>query len=210
MTVDNKKGAPGAMKCLLLDSKYAPLARGLLESPPDAQNLQIRILDDKADEVFLHEVIQVVSMKADEPARLGRIIRRRDDTMVLEPLRALGAEVRQNLRIPVRFDSFVYPITGDWKGRIPVISRDLSCGGISFYSAFDFAKGEQLEIIVPITSNPLILKCEILNLRPSGSAMRLYAAKFVDMIDDEETLVREAAFSVQLQNRADVPTGEFS
>lgn len=203
MIVSNKKDARGVVRCLLLDSKYAPLARGILESPTDAQNLQVRVLDDKTDEVLLHEVIQVISMQAETPAWLGRIIRRRDDVVVLESMRSLGAEVRQNLRMPVQFESFAYPITGDWQGRVPVLSRDLSCGGISFYAAFDFAEGEQLEIVVPITANLLILKCQILKLRPSTGGMQIYAAKFVDMIDDEESRVREAVFSVQLKSRAD-------
>ena len=197
-----RKNKTAGIKCLLLDSKYAPLARGILESPPDASNLQVRILDDKSDEVYQHEVIQVVFMQGSAPARLGRIIQQRGDRMVLEPMRSLGAEVRQNLRMPVAFESFVYPVDDSWTGRVPVRSRDLSCGGISFYAAFDCNEGEQLEVVVPLTSNPLILRCEILKLRPAGNNMQLYAAKFVDMIDDEETRVREAVFSIQLQSRA--------
>ena len=36
---------------LLLDSKSAPLARGVLETAPDGPILQIRVLDGKEDEV---------------------------------------------------------------------------------------------------------------------------------------------------------------
>lgn len=198
----NSKKDSGAVKCLILDSKYVPQARGILESPFDAPHIHVRILDGKTDEVFTHSVIQVITMQPDAPARLGRIIGRRGDVMVLEPLRALGAEVRENLRMPVAFESFVYPLTGEWHGRIPVQGRDLSCGGISFYAAFLFEEGEQIEIVIPITANPLILKCEILKLRTANKDLQIYAAKFIDMIDDEESRVREAVFSIQLQNRA--------
>lgn len=119
--------------------------------------------------------------------------------IVLDPLRALGEEVRQNLRMPTSFESFVYPVTG---GQVPIRANDLSCGGVSFFCAHDFAIKERFEIVVPITFEaPLVLKSEILRARPAGGAIQLYAAKFVDMIHDEERRVREAVFSVQLQRK---------
>ena len=48
---------------LLLDSKSAPLARGVLETAPDGPILQIRVLDGKEDEVAQHEVIQLVGIR---------------------------------------------------------------------------------------------------------------------------------------------------
>ncbi len=56
---------------------------------------------------------------------------------------------------------------------------------------------------MPITSEPLILKCQVLRRRPSDRKDEvLYAAKFVEMCDDEEMIVREAVFSVQVRSRA--------
>lgn len=186
---------------LLLDSRNSPLARCKLESPPDAPALQIRVLDDKVASVMDHEDVQLVSLESDGPVLLGRILRRRNDIIVLEKLQSLGVEIRQNLRMPARLTTFIYPITGSWRGRRKVETNDLSCGGLSFFCEEPLENEEQLEIIIPITAEPVILRCCILRQRPSGRESPLYAAQFVDLCDDEEVMVREAVFNVQLQNR---------
>ncbi len=186
---------------LLLDSRNSPLARCRLESPPDSPALQIRVLDNKVSDVMNHEDIQLVSLESNGPALLGRILRRRNDVIVLEKLQSLGLEVRQNLRMPARLTTFIHPITGVWHGRRKVETNDLSCGGLSFFCEEPLENEEQLEIIIPITAQPLILRCRILRQRPSGRETPLYAAQFIDLCDDEEVMVREAVFNVQLQNR---------
>lgn len=188
-------------KYLLVDSRQAPLARAVLESSAQAQNWQIRILDDKIDEVMKHELVQMVSMVDGAPSLLGRIIRNRGDRIVVEPLHPLEESLRQNLRMPVRFESFIYPLSGKWTGRRTVQSLDLSCGGIAFYSEQVLEDREQVEVVIPITGQPLVLRCEVIRQRPSSrSAELLYACKFVDLCEGEERMVREAVFGVQLRS----------
>lgn len=186
---------------LLLDSKNNPLAKGHLESPPDAPNMQVRVEEDKMTEVLDHEELQLVCMDEEKTSLLGRIIMHRRDIIVLEKLKSLGAEIRQNLRMPVQFESFIYPLTGAWKGRRPVLSHDLSCGGIAFFCDGVLEDGEELEIVIPITEEPLVLRCRVLRQRLSGRNTPLYAAKFVELCADEDRMVREAVFNVQLKKR---------
>lgn len=187
---------------LLLDSRNMPLASGTLESPPNAPNLQIRVLDDRISDVLEHEEIQLIPMAADSPSLLGRIVRSRNDIISLEKLQALDSDMRQNLRVPTDFSSFIYPMSGRWRGRREITCHDLSCGGIAFFCDDPLEIGEQIEAVVPITVEPLVMRCKILRQRPSeDESSTLYAAKFVDMCDDEETYVREAVFSTQLQSR---------
>ena len=186
---------------LLLDSSGVPLARGRLESPPEAPNLQVRVEEGKICAVLDHEDLQLVGMEEDGPILLGRIIRRRENVIVLEKLKVLGAEVRENLRMPVSFESFLYPVTGKWKGRRTVTAHDLSCGGIAFYCDEALEDREVAEIVVPITAQPLVLRCRVLRQRPSNRDAPLYAAKFIELCNDEDRMVREAVFSVQLSQR---------
>lgn len=190
---------------LLLDSTSAPLARGKLESPVSAQNLQIRVLEGKAEDVALHEIIQLVGKGSGELAVQCRLLQQRGDRIVLGKGASLGEDFRRNLRIPVKFKSFLYPISGTWKGRREVQSVDLSCGGISFRGEYGLENRERVEIVIPITVEPLVLRCEILRQQALRGDRAFYAAKFVDMCDDEETLVREAVFRVQLQDRSRRP-----
>lgn len=187
----------------LLDSRNAVLAQGRLENPPNAPDWQVRVPEDKISAVMEHEEIQLVPIDGDGDALLGRVRRNRNDLIVLQKLQSLGSEMRQNLRMPTHFQSFIYPVSGGWKGRRQAEANDLSCGGVAFFCAQQLEDGEVVELVVPITSEPLILKCQVLRRRPSDREDEvLYAAKFVEMCDDEEMIVREAVFSVQVRSRA--------
>ena len=135
---------------LVLDSRYLPVARAAKEVVTESGQWQLRVLDDHIDAVLSHEVVQLVGKKDEDAALLGKIIKARGDRIVVEPMRALGADVRQNLRIPLRFDSFIYPVTGKWQGRLAVQGNDLSCGGVSFYCDAVLEKGEEVEIVLPV------------------------------------------------------------
>ena len=187
----------------LLDSRNAVLTQGRLENPPDAPDWQVRVPEDKISAVMEHEDFQLVPIDGDGDALLGRVRRNRNDLIVLQKLQSLGSEMRQNLRMPTHFQSFIYPVSGGWKGRRQAEANDLSCGGVAFFCAQQLEDGEVVELVVPITSEPLILKCQVLRRRPSDREDEvLYAAKFVEMCDDEEMIVREAVFSVQVRSRA--------
>lgn len=187
----------------LLDSRNAVLAQGRLESPPDAPDWQVRVPENKVSAVMEHEEIQLIPIDGDGEALLGRVRRNRNDVIILQKLQSLGSDMRQNLRMPTHFQSFIYPVSGEWKGRRPAEANDLSCGGVAFFCAQPLEEGEVVEMVVPITSEPLILKCQVLRRRPSDREHEaLYAAKFVEMCDDEEMIVREAVFSVQVRSRA--------
>lgn len=186
---------------ILLDRKNSPLTRGTLECPPDAPRLYVRVSDELIPELTQHELIQLIGVTRDLPSLLGRIVGSRRDVLILEPSESLAENVRQNLRVPVNFDTFLYPLTGTWRGRRYIISHDLSCGGISFYCRDPLSVGEQCEVVIPITSQPLILRCELLRvLKEQTDRGTLYAAKFVDLCPTEETITREAIFNIQLQN----------
>ena len=124
---------------------------------------------------------------------------RRGNVVSIQSVRELGEDVRRNLRMPVRFESYLYPRSDAWKGRIPVLSNDLSCGGVAFFCAHKLEPGERNQIVIPVTSQPLLVDIKILRERPSPEPIPLYAAAFTDLIHDQETMIREAVFSIQLR-----------
>ena len=187
---------------LILDTQNHALANGELASPAGTTPMRLSILDNKVDHVMEHEVITLFSSLTTELPIQCRILRQRGDVVLVEKIATLDPEVRRNLRVPVKFDSFAYPLPGSaWKGRIPVQSIDLSCGGIAFYADHVFELHEHMEIVVTPTEEPVILHCEILRQQELQNGRYLYATKFVDMCEDEEVVVREAVFSLQLQAR---------
>lgn len=187
---------------LVLDSRGEPLARAMLEGRQDTPTLQFEVLDGKTDAVMAHEQLRFLPIADSRQALLGRVLRCRGERVTVEKLQHLDSELRQNLRMPTSFETLIYPITGSWKGRRRVESNDLSCGGIAFFTRHPLEEKERFEMVIPITTQPVILRCEIIRERPcSREDMIMYAAKFVDMCHDEEMLVREAVFNVQLSAR---------
>ena len=193
---------------LLLDSVNNPLARGKLEGPPNGEIFQMLVLDNDVEKVTRHEVIVLMSMSGSEPPLQCRIVRQRGDRVALEKIASLDPDLRRNLRVPIKFDTFIYPITGRWRGRRAVKSIDLSCGGVAFYGDGGLDVGEKLEMVIPVTEEPVILRCEVLRRKELRNDKLLYAVKFVDMCEDEEVTVREAVFSIQLENRPHAAGGD--
>lgn len=191
---------------LLLDSEGRPLAQARPQGPASMTgNLwQLVVLDDMIDLVLEHKQFKLMAMTDASPSYEGKLMRSRNDMIQLEVQKtaASGNDMRKNLRVRVDFESFIYPLTGGWPGRRRVESHDLSCGGIAFYTDHSLQVGEQFEVVVPVTSQPLVVRGQILRMRPSGEGGSiLYAAKFVDLCNDEETLLREAVFNLQLSAR---------
>ena len=185
---------------LILDSQGAPLANAVLESPPNSEVLQIRVLGGKEEKVAEHREIQLIGMDDSTPNRVGVIIRSRGDQMVIQPTAALGPAARENLRIATDFKSVMYPVTGGWKGQKAFQAKDLSCGGIAFWPEVSLGEREIVEMVLPVTDAPLIVKTQVLRqLEDEEHPDRpLYATKFVDLIQDEEALIRKAVFSIQI------------
>ncbi len=191
---------------LLLDSKGSPIARGRIQGRTDGPYWQIQVEDGKIDEILEHKKLKLLSIMDTGPSYEGVIVRSRNDMIQLEvsKINRDAGDMRKNLRVVVRFQSLIYPVTGQWKGRREIESNDLSAGGIAFYTDHSLQVGEQLEVVIPVTSEPLVVTCQVLRMRPTERAAvpLMYAAKFVDLCNDEETLLREAVFNLQLKGRA--------
>ena len=191
---------------LLLDSRGAALAQARPQGPAATGGSlwQMTVLDDKIDLVLKHKKFKLMAITDSSPSYEGTLVRSRNDIIQLEVRKTAAGDndMRKNLRVPVSVGSFIYPITGGWPGRRRVRTNDLSCGGVAFFTDHSLRAGEHFEIVVPVTSEPLVVKGEVLRVRPSGEGGSiLYAAKFIDLCNDEETILREAVFNLQLSGR---------
>ena len=196
-----KKNKPKNV-CVLLDSTTSRvLARGNMEGPPDGRNIQINIFEGNPLDVVNADNVQIIPADESQPPKLGHVIQRKGEMLVMEPLRELvGNEIRENLRMPVDFETYLYPTDGR-EGRWTARANDLSCGGISFYSDGQFYVEEQVQVVIPITRTaPLLLTCQVLRQKDENGST-FYAAKFLDILNEQESMIREAVFNVQLRAR---------
>ena len=130
---------------LVLDSNGIPIAQAVLESPANADVMQLRILQGSADTVTARRDVQLIGGLGIPAEPLFR------SNYLIQPTAALGAEARENLRILTDFESVIYPVTGRWKGFRKVVGKDLSCGGVAFYTEASLIEKEVVELVLPVT-----------------------------------------------------------
>lgn len=188
-------------KCLILTSRGEPIAEGVMGNVEGGQ-LSVKVLNDEVDLVMTHDILQIVGMGEKSVSQQCVIEEQRGNYVMLRVLSDLDTKLRRNIRISTRFDSFLYPVSGKWTGRRKLTSVDISCGGLAFYSTDEIEERERVEVVIPVTSSPLLLHMEILSKQDLKNDRAFYKAKFVDMHHDQECMVREAVFSIQLENHA--------
>lgn len=181
---------------LLLNDEDIPFGRGILTTAPDAPEMCVKVIDGEIDEIGEKKLITLVGAPKTMPTLQGAVMRTSGNTL---RLRRVGSkeDVREMLRVDVSFDSLVYPISGRWTGRRKVEFVDLSCGGLAFYCDEPMERGERIEVVIPVTPQPLLMRCRILRSW-ERDGRSCYAARFVEMCHDEEKLICEAVFAIQL------------
>lgn len=182
---------------LLLNEFDVPVARGRLLNSPDAPQLQVKLVEGQIETIEEMTTLKLVGITMDQPTLQGRILRCGSDSFILGEI-ATGASIRETLRVPVNFETLIYPVSVKWTGRRKVQFVDLSGGGIAFFCDEKMDRGELIEVVIPITPEPLVLRAQILRVKEKENRT-IYAAKFVDMCYDEEKLICEAVFAVQLK-----------
>ena len=55
-----------------------------------------------------------------------------------------------------------------------------------------------VQLVLPVTEAPVLLRTRVLRLLPSEGPEQLYAARFVELCMDEEMIIRKAVFSIQI------------
>ena len=184
---------------LLLNDEDIPLGRGVLVTAPDSIEIRVKLMDGGIDDIRENKLITLVGTVQTMPTLRGSVAKISDNMLVLRRVES-KKDVREVLRVDVAFDSLIYPVSGQWIGRRKVEFADLSCGGIAFFCdelEETMERGEIIEVVIPVTAQPLLLRCKILRSWEKGGRT-CYAAKFVDMCHDEEKLVCEAVFGIQL------------
>ena len=183
---------------LILDKTGHALAQAVLESPRITEVVQLRLTEETEVDFLQVGEIQCIGLDNGSASMRGEVTMQRGERLVIRPGAMLGAEARENLRIQTNFRSVIYPVSGAWQGRRTVWGYDLSCGGVAFYCAQPLDIGEVAEMVLVVTDEPLLVRFRVLRQLPSGDERPLYAAKFVDLIQDEEFFIRKAVFNIQV------------
>ena len=183
---------------LILDKTGHALAQAVLESPRITEVVQLRLTEETEVDFLQVGEIQCIGLDNGSASMRGEVTMQRGERLVIRPGAMLGAEARENLRIQTDFESVMYPVTGYWKGQRAIKGHDLSCGGVAFHTAQPVKVGEVVQIVLPVTDSPLLLRTRILRRLNTDDPVPLYAARFTDLCLDEEVTIRKAVFSIQV------------
>ncbi len=183
---------------LILDSHGEALAQAVLESPRVTEVVQLHLTEETELDFLQIGEIQCIGLDNSTPSLRGTVTMQRGERLVIKPQAMLGAEARENLRILTDFESVMYPVTGYWKGQRAIQGKDLSCGGVAFRTAQTLKVGEVVQLVLPVTDSPLLLRSRILRELSADENGTLYAARFIDLCLDEEFIIRKAVFSIQV------------
>ena len=102
-----------------------------------------------------------------------------------------------HLRVRMEFRSKLLYMRGRSVFPAPIVSFDLSAGGIAFFTPAELEKGEECEVILPVTSTMMVVRMRILHGEVATGQRWRYAACFLDLSDEEEAMIRQAIFSEQ-------------
>ncbi len=184
---------------LISDHDHNPIAQAVLESAPGTEPLHLNVLDGRAERVAEAIDVCLISLYDADLTFRGRVGYRYGDCVVVAPVERLSAAARRNLRVPTQFKSYLYPVTGSWKGQRTFICKDLSCGGIAFQTSQPLNIGEVIQVVLAPMKRPLLVQTQILRPLPAEPGDEpTYASKFVDLCDDEDAAIRKAVFKIQL------------
>ena len=183
---------------LILDKTGHALAQAVLESPRITEVVQLRLTEETEVDFLQVGEIQCIGLDNGSASMRGEVTMQRGERLVIRPGAMLGAEARENLRIQTDFESVMYPVSGFWKGQRPIQGHDLSCGGLAFHSEKSLKVQEVVQVVLPVTDSPLLLRAKILRDLPTEDPVPLYASRFVDLCLDEEMAIRKAVFSIQV------------
>ena len=185
-------------KYLVTDGHGNAVAKGTARHGSGEKVLRLQLEEGDIQKVMEHTCVTLVSDSEAVPALEGLIVGREGEAILLEPVCTLEPTLRKNLRIPIRFSSYLYLDDGR-RGRAPITSYDLSCGGLAFFCSQELELDEVVQVVIPVTSQPLLLHLKILRRHPTPEGATLYGGKFLDLLREEESMVREAVFSIQLK-----------
>ncbi len=196
------------MEYLILDEDQSSLTRAVLRNPVTAAILEFEIPESDIELLEGHIDLQFLGFDEQSPSFEGKLTRRRGNRIAVERGASLGEAPIERLLVPFEHDSFAYPVSGDWKGRVSLKTLSLSCGGMKFLSRSGFQDHETIEVAVHVREGALLVHGKIIQQQKDENGIYHVQVKFMSGVDDMERLVRREVLYLQLKQRDDQKDGK--
>lgn len=116
----------------------------------------------------------------------------------------ISAQMRKEIKVKIHMETDLIKTFPEEEQKIPftipIVVNDISCGGMGFVSKSDLTKEGTYEVVIPITTDPIILDVGIVRkeFQPDKN-LYVYGSKFIDFNIVCERLLREAIFRLQMR-----------
>ena len=191
-------------KYLILSENDMVLCEAVLEkSGADKMVMKVK---DSAKSLKDLAMVKLHKMQSYAETYQGHILSISGNTVTINKVVNISAQMRSELKVKIRFETHLTKITmlGEVENQmsIPVVSRDISCGGICFLAKTDLDTQSTYEIVIPITSEPILADLKVVRKEfvPEENIF-IYGAKFIDFNINGERMLREAVFKLQMRYR---------
>ncbi len=191
-------------KYLILSENDMVLCEAVLEkSGADKMVMKVK---DSAKSLKDLAMVKFHKMQSYAETYQGHILSISGNTVTINKVVNISAQMRSELKVKIRFETHLTKITmlGEVENQmsIPVVSRDISCGGICFLAKTDLDTQSTYEIVIPITSEPILADLKVVRKEfvPEENIF-IYGAKFIDFNINGERMLREAVFKLQMRYR---------
>lgn len=134
----------------------------------------------------------------------GQIIDVKGNMVSLGDVVNISAQMRTEIKIKTHVETDLIKTFPEDKQKIPItipiVTNDISCGGMGFVSKADLSKEGTYEVVIPITSPPTVIDLAIMRkeFQPEKNQYT-YGSKFLDLDIVEERMLRKAIFKIQMR-----------
>ena len=165
-------------------------------------NMTMKIVDDVK---FLEglEIIKFHQMQSYAEVYQGKIVGIEGNIVSLSEVINISARMRNEIKIKIRVETKIIKLFPEEEEKfpvsIPIVTNDISCGGIGFVSKADLSKDGNYEVVIHVTSSPIVVSLDIVRkeFQPEKNQY-VYGSKFSDLNIVEERMLREAIFRLQM------------
>lgn len=198
------------MEYLILDEYQSSITRGILRNPPTAPVLEFEFPEADIQRVEGVKEMQFIGIDENAPSFHGTVTRRRGNRIAVQKGAELGEDPLDALRVPYEIESFVYPISNNWEGRGRIITKDLSCGAVSFTCDRSLALKEVVEVAVVVRAGAHLIHSKVISKTHNPDGTEQYVGKFISGVEEVEQVIRKEVLYLQLKQRDDNKEGKVS
>ncbi|MGB5824003.1 MAG: PilZ domain-containing protein [Proteocatella sp.] len=117
----------------------------------------------------------------------------------------ISNELKNDLKVDYIYKTKITVIDEDEDGEnisIPVIIKDVSCGGVCFFTLESLRLGQIVEIVFEFTKNPLPVKLQIIRKeRYAGDRNFYYGCRVISLNMFQESILKQAIFRIDIENK---------